>query len=269
MLKASMRPEMAHIVIVEDDPVTRTKLAAYFAAEGYRVSEAEDGSQMHSILDECPADILMIDINLPGEDGLRLTREQRERSEVGIILVTGRSGAVDRIVGLEMGADDYVVKPFDPRELLARVRNLVRRVRSSRGDGEGQSCRRFLGWTLDLNNRTLLNAQGEFVDLTRAEFKALAFLSASPGRVLSRDRILREIAHRDWDPSDRTVDVVIRRLRQKLEDNPHRPTVILTSHGEGYLFAPRLDSSESPARSATSRRAAVIASGKPASHSRK
>lgn len=236
-----MRPEAAHIVIVEDDPVTRTKLAAYFAAEGYRVSEAGDGAQMHDILDKRPADILMIDINLPGEDGLRLTREQRERSEVGIILVTGRTDTVDRIVGLEMGADDYVTKPFDQRELLARVRNLLRRVRRSRGDGEGKSLRRFQGWTLDLANRTLQDRQGGFADLTRAEFKALSILSGNPGQVLSRDRILHEIAHRDWDPSDRTVDVVIRRLRQKLEDDPHRPRIIVTSHGEGYLFAPKLD----------------------------
>ncbi len=236
-----MRAAAPHIVIVEDDPVTRTKLAAYFTAEGYRVSEAEDGGAMHEILADKPADLLMIDINLPGEDGLRLTREQRERSEVGIILVTGRTDTVDRIVGLEMGADDYVTKPFDQRELLARVRNLLRRVRRSRSEGEGRSLRRFLGWSLDLANRTLQDRQGAFVDLTRAELKALAILSGNPGQVLSRDRILYEIAHRDWDPSDRTVDVVIRRLRQKLEDDPRHPRIIVTSHGEGYLFAPKLD----------------------------
>jgi two-component system torCAD operon response regulator TorR len=235
-----MRNDAAHIVVVEDDPVTRTKLAAYFAAEGYRVSEAADGGAMHEILAKRPADILMIDINLPGEDGLRLTREQRERSEVGIILVTGRTDTIDRIVGLEMGADDYVTKPFDQRELLARVRNLVRRVRRSRDEGEGRSVRRFLGWTLDINNRVLQDREGAFADLTRAEFKALCILSGSPGQVLSRDRILHEIAHRDWDPTDRTVDVVIRRLRRKLEDDPRRPRIILTSHGEGYLFAPQL-----------------------------
>ena len=122
-----MKPDPAHIVIVEDDPVTRAKLAAYFSTAGYRVSEAEDGEQMRDILADHPADLLMIDINLPGEDGLQLTREQRERSEVGIILVTGRTDTVDRIVGLEIGADDYVTKPFDQRELLARVKNLLRR----------------------------------------------------------------------------------------------------------------------------------------------
>lgn len=232
-----MRQATAHILIVEDDPVTRTKLAAYFSAEGYRVSEAEDGARMHEILAGGPADVLMIDINLPGEDGLTLTREQRERSEVGIILVTGRTDSIDRIVGLEMGADDYITKPFDQRELLARVKNLVRRVRNSRSDAEHKPVRKFLGWTLDLGNRTLRDQDGDFVDLTRAEFKALALLSANPGRVLSRERILHEVARREWDLADRTVDVIVRRLRQKLKDDSRHPKIIATSHGEGYLFA--------------------------------
>jgi two-component system torCAD operon response regulator TorR len=232
--------QAAHILIVEDDPVTRAKLAAYFIAEGYRVSEAEDGAGMREILAANPADLLMLDINLPDEDGLALTREQRERSEIGIILVTGRTDSVDRIVGLEMGADDYVTKPFDQRELLARVKNLLRRVRRSSGGGEAKPVRRFLGWTLDLDNRTLQDQAGNFVDLTRAEFKALTLLSAHPGRVLSRDRILHEIARRDWDPADRTVDVVVRRLRHKLNDDSRHPKIIATSHGEGYLFATTL-----------------------------
>ncbi|MGB7270375.1 MAG: two-component system response regulator TorR [Albidovulum sp.] len=227
----------AHILIVEDDPVTRVKLAAYFGAAGYSVSEAEDGAQMRASLAERPADVLMIDINLPGEDGLQLTREQRERSEVGIILVTGRTDSVDRIVGLEMGADDYVTKPFEQRELLARVKNLVRRVQRSRAQVENETIRRFLGWTLDLGQRTLQDQAGNFVDLTKAELKALSLLAAHPGQVLSRDRLLHEIANREWDPSDRTVDVVIRRLRQKLHDGARDARIIQTSHGEGYLFA--------------------------------
>ncbi len=229
-----------HICIVEDDPVTRTKLAAYFSAEGYRVSEAEDGVEMREILASHTIDLLMLDINLPGEDGLALTREQRERSEIGIILVTGRTDTVDRIVGLEMGADDYVTKPFDQRELLARTKNLLRRVRRSRGDAETRTVRKFLDWTLDLGNRTLQNRDGHFVDMTRAEMKALVLLSANPGRVLSRDRLLYAIAARSWDPSDRTVDVVVRRLRQKLNDDSRHPKIIVTSHGEGYLFGATL-----------------------------
>jgi two-component system torCAD operon response regulator TorR len=235
-----MKPSAAHIVIVEDDPVTRAKLALYFTEAGYRVSEAEDGEAMREILAERPADLLMIDIQLPGEDGLALTRELRQGSEVGIILVTGRTDTVDRIVGLELGADDYVTKPFDQRELLARVKNLLRRVKRAASASDTGSVRRFLGWTLDLGSRTLRGADGDFIDLTRAEFKALALLSANPGKVLSRDRLLHEIAHRDWDPADRTVDVVIRRLRQKLGDDSRHPRIIVTSHGEGYLFAPTL-----------------------------
>lgn len=235
-----MRQAQPHIVVVEDDPVTRAKLAAYFTAEGYRVSEAEDGAEMRDIVAVRPADLFMIDINLPGEDGLQLTRELRSQSEVGIILVTGRSASVDRIVGLEMGADDYVTKPFEQRELLARVKNLLRRVLQAKMSAVPKQMRRFTGWTLDLAGRTLKDEDGSFIELTRAEFKTLALLTSVPGQVMSRERLLREIAHREWDPSDRTVDVVIRRLRQKLKDEAGQSRLIITSHGEGYLFAARV-----------------------------
>jgi len=173
-----MKALPAHIVIVEDDPVTRAKLAAYFTAGGYRISEAEDGDRMRDIVAADPADLLMIDIQLPGEDGLWLTRELRARSDVGIILVTGRSDEVDRIVGLEIGADDYVTKPFNQRELLARVKNLLRRVRLNASTAAPpQQKRQFCGWIFDLASRTLSGADGKFVDLTRAEFKALALLT--------------------------------------------------------------------------------------------
>lgn len=227
-----------HIVIVEDDPVTRAKLAGYFLAEGYKVSEAGDGEQMRSIVGRHPADLLMIDINLPGEDGLKLTREQRERSDAGIILVTGRTDTVDRIVGLEIGADDYVTKPFEHRELLARVKGLLRRVGKSRQPNANASTRSFYGWTLDVARRTLQATDGTFIDLTGAEFKLLSVLTANPGQVLSRERLLHEISRREWDASDRTVDVLVRRLRQKLHDNPRAPRIIVTAHGEGYFFTP-------------------------------
>jgi two-component system torCAD operon response regulator TorR len=226
-----------HIVIVEDDEVTRRKLAGYFTAMGYRVSEAADAPAMREVLRSDPADLLMIDINLPGEDGLELTRKLRERSEVGIILVTGRTDTVDRIVGLELGADDYVTKPFDQRELLARVKNLLRRSSRARSDMVPERAVMFEGWTFDPAHRTLKAGDGGFVELTRAEFKLLALLAGHPGQVMSRDRILHEIANRDWDPADRTVDVVVRRLRQKLGDDARHPRLIVTSHGEGYLFA--------------------------------
>lgn len=227
-----------HIVIVEDDPVTRAKLAGYFATEGYSVSEAMDGEQMRRIIDHHPADLLLIDINLPGEDGLKLTREQRERSDVGIILVTGRTDTVDRIVGLEIGADDYVTKPVEHRELLARVKGLLRRLDNGQKSSATPGTRTFDGWTLDLARRTLRAENGTYVDMTRAEFKLLSALANNPGQVLSRERLLHEISRRDWDAGDRTVDVIVRRVRQKLNDNPRTPRIIMTSHGEGYFFAP-------------------------------
>lgn len=232
-------PIQHHIVIVEDDAVTRAKLVGYFQAEGYAVSAAANGSEMRDIINRNPADILLIDINLPGEDGLKLTREQRERSDAGIILVTGRTDAIDRIIGLEIGADDYVTKPVEHRELLARVKGLLRRVGKSReNSGSSLKLRNFEGWSLDLVRRTLRDDKGDYLELTRAEFKLLAVLSTNPGQVLSRERLLHEISRRDWDASDRTVDVIVRRVRQKLGDDPKTPRIIVTSHGEGYFFAP-------------------------------
>lgn len=226
-----------HILIVEDDLATRLKLAHYFKSEGYRVSQAADGVEMRRILQKDAATLLMIDINLPGEDGLKLTREQRELSDAGIILVTGRSDAIDRVVGLEIGADDYVTKPFELRELLARVKNIIARI-EGRSKQRISHLLRFAGWTLDLNKRTLLNRDGAFVELTRAEFKLLALLASHPGEVMNRDRLLHAIANRDWDAADRTVDVVVRRLRQKLGDSAKKQRIILTSHGEGYYISP-------------------------------
>lgn len=229
-----MQSASFHILIVEDEPVTRAKLAGYFEAEGYRVSEAETGEEMRAILARDPADLLMIDINLPGEDGLVLTREQRSQSDVGIILVSGRRDDVDRIVGLEIGADDYVTKPFNQRELLARVRGLLRRVKS-RPLAEPPIAR-FAGWSFDIARRRLTSPTGEIVELTRAEYQTLVAFVRNPGVVLSRERLLRQIMHRAWAPYDRTVDVLVGRLRRKLEPGDKTPELIVTAHGEGYLF---------------------------------
>ncbi|TXH37846.1 MAG: two-component system response regulator TorR [Rhodospirillaceae bacterium] len=235
-----MISENPHIVIVEDEPVTRAKLAGFFAAEGYRVSEATNGEEMLAILRNAPADLLMLDINLPGIDGLSLTRSQRDRSDVAIILVTGRTDPIDRIVGLELGADDYVTKPFELRELLARVRSVLRRSR--RGKPEELTIRRFADWTLDLTRRSLRGADGHYIDLTRAEFQLLALLTANPGTVLSRSKLTWHVSRREWDVSDRTVDVLIRRLRRKIEAKPDDPQIIVTSHGEGYMLAAKVES---------------------------
>ncbi len=232
-----MENKNTHIIVVEDEPVTRTKLAGYFENEGYRVSEACNGEEMLALLGREDADLVLLDINLPGDDGLFLTRWLRGHSDIGIILVTGRSDDVDRIVGLEMGADDYVIKPFNYRELLARVKNLLRRTTQMHKTRHGGSLKRFSGWAFDLKTRRLISPEGKRVELTRAEYELLAAFVKHPGIVMSRDRLLDNVSHRKWDPNDRTIDVLVRRLRQKIEKDPTLPEFIATAHGEGYLFA--------------------------------
>ena len=238
-MSSNSPPDPHHIIVVEDDDVTRAKLAGYMEAAGHRVSEAADGSAMREIMAHDLADLVLLDINLSGEDGLDITRQLRSRSNIGIILVTGRTDDVDRIIGLEIGADDYVTKPFNPRELLARVKTLLRRV--DQGTNQGIPVKRFAGFLFDLRTRRLRAQDGETIPLTRAEFELLSAFVARPGTVLSRDRLLSQITHRSWEPSDRTIDVLVRRLRQKLESDPKLPEIIVTVHGEGYIFAVDID----------------------------
>ncbi|HEA3084256.1 TPA: two-component system response regulator TorR [Aeromonas dhakensis] len=229
-----------HILVVEDDAVTREKLTGYFEREGYRVTAVENGQEMRAVLAEQEVALVMLDINLPGEDGLLLTRELRARSTVGIILVTGRSDAVDRIVGLEMGADDYVTKPFELRELLVRVKNLLWRISLAAAQPSepavADDAVRFGPWRFDIPRRQL-SRDGVPVRLTKAEYEVLVAFIANAGRVLSRERILALTSHRGDGPSDRTIDVLIRRLRGKMELDPRDPQLFVTVHGEGYLFA--------------------------------
>lgn len=232
-----------HILVVEDDAVTREKLTGYFEREGYRVTAVENGQEMRAVLAEQEVVLVMLDINLPGEDGLLLTRELRARSTVGIILVTGRSDAVDRIVGLEMGADDYVTKPFELRELLVRVKNLLWRISLAAAQPSelavADDAVRFGPWRFDIPRRQL-SRDGVPVRLTKAEYEVLVAFIANAGRVLSRERILALTSHRGDGPSDRTIDVLIRRLRGKMEQDPRDPQLFVTVHGEGYLFAGEL-----------------------------
>ncbi|MFQ2262322.1 two-component system response regulator TorR [Aeromonas dhakensis] len=229
-----------HILVVEDDVVTREKLTGYFEREGYRVTAVENGQEMRAVLAAQEVALVMLDINLPGEDGLLLTRELRARSTVGIILVTGRSDAVDRIVGLEMGADDYVTKPFELRELLVRVKNLLWRISLAAAQPSelavADDAVRFGPWRFDIPRRQL-SRDGVPVRLTKAEYEVLVAFIANAGRVLSRERILALTSHRGDGPSDRTIDVLIRRLRGKMEQDPRDPQLFVTVHGEGYLFA--------------------------------
>ena len=230
---------MPSILIVEDDFASRSLLVSYFENEGYRVSETDHGEDLLQRVNEEKIDLVLLDINLPGKDGLTLTRELRAQSKVGIILVTSKGDEIDRIVGLELGADDYVTKPFTPRELLVRAKNLLWRVTDHRATEEtpGSSLICFEGWSLDCNRRLLVSPQQGSERLPEGEYKLLHSLVTSPGQVLSRNQLMDAIHDREWTPNDRSVDVMVGRLRRKLNDNPSDPHFILTAHGAGYVFA--------------------------------
>ena len=231
---------MARVLIVDDDPVIRELLASYLQRDGYEVLCAEPAEQAEACLQEQPVELVMLDIRLPGKDGLTLTRELRVRSEVGIILITGRDDEIDRIVGLECGADDYLAKPFNPRELMSRAKNLIRRVRHAQAAGpaeEGRQLRQFADWTLDLDRRRLLASDGRECLLTHGEFQLLSVFLRNSGHTLSRDQLMDQIRNREWLPNDRSIDVLVGRLRRKLQDDPADPRLIITIHGAGYLFS--------------------------------
>lgn len=223
-----------HIVIVEDDRTTRLRLSAYLSKLGYRVSEAEDAVAMQAIIDADPPELLLLDINLEGKDGLSITREQRAVSKVGIILLTGRDDPVDKIVGLEMGADDYVTKPFDKRELAARVKNLLMRISDLGQPPEGPPPASAFGpWRFDRIRRRFVSV-ARTEPLTRIEFELMQVLADHPGMTLPRLRISELMGRGEMRPNDRMIDVVIGRLRKKIESDPGNPDWILTVHGEGY-----------------------------------
>jgi two-component system, OmpR family, response regulator len=228
------------VLIVDDDPVICELLASYLLRDGFEVHCAETAEQAEASLRENPVDLLMLDIRLPGKDGLTLTRELRVRSELGIILITGRDDEIDRIVGLECGADDYVVKPFNPRELVSKAKNLVRRVRHAQAlqpPMEARQLKYFGDWTLDVDRRRLVAAGGSEYLLTQGEFQLLSVLLRNAGHTLSRDQLMDQIRNREWLPNDRSIDVLVGRLRRKLQDDPADPQLIHTIHGAGYLFS--------------------------------
>ncbi len=225
-----------HIVIVEDDRTTRMRLAAYLREQGHRVSEAENAEDMQEIIDIDPPDLLVVDITLEGKDGLTITREQRLASRVGIILLTSRDDVVDRIVGLEMGADDYVTKPFDKRELAARVKNLLARIADiGQAPSGAPAVDNFGPWCFDRIRHRLVSA-ARVEPLTRQEFDVLSALTNHPCQALSRARLSEMIGRGELRPNDRMIDVVVGRLRKKLEKDPANPEWILTEHGLGYRF---------------------------------
>ena len=232
--------DTASVLIVDDDPITLESLASYFEKEGFQVYPVATAEAGEEILEKTPIDLVLLDIRLPGKDGLTLTRELRVRSEVGIMLVTGRQDEVDRIVGLECGADDYITKPFNIREILARAKNLIRRVQHSKSatntSNEESSIKHFHNWTLDLNRRVLIDEDEQETSLTHGEIQLLIVFMNNAGRTLTRDQLMDQIRNREWVPSDRTIDVLVGRLRRKIKDDPAKPRMITTIHGTGYLF---------------------------------
>lgn len=234
-----MQPSTATILIVEDEPVTRKTLRALFEGEGYKVVEAANGDEMNQQLANAPIELLIMDINLPGKNGLLLAREVRAQahSEMGLIFLTGRDNDLDRILGLEIGADHYLTKPFNPRELAIRARNLLNRVRTPPAPIDDRSHYRFHGWELHGESRRLIPPQGAPIRLPRSEYRALRLLLSAPGKVFSRDALLMEMAGRVHKAHDRTVDVTIRRLRKHFESVAGTPELVDTVHGEGYRFS--------------------------------
>jgi two-component system OmpR family response regulator len=230
--------ESRHILIVDDDRDIRTLLGDYLQKNGYRATAVADGKAMRRALEQSHFDLIVLDLMLPGEDGLKLTRELRAHSQIPILMLTALGEEIDRIVGLEVGADDYLSKPFSPRELVGRIKAILRRTAHMPRDPAQStvSSYRFGDWTLDVTGRALLHADGSQHALSGAEFRLLAILLAHPTRVLSRSQLMELLRGRDIDPFDRSVDVRISRLRQVLRDDARSPKIIKTIYGEGYVM---------------------------------
>jgi two-component system OmpR family response regulator len=233
-----------HILVVEDDSEIRTLVSRYLSANECRVSAVGDGREMERLMAASRVDLIVLDLNLPGEDGMSLCRRLRTSSPIPIIMLSAKSEEVDRIIGLEMGADDYLAKPFNPRELLARIRAVLRRRAASPSSAQQTSrLLSFTGWQLNVALRTLCDPGGAEVTLTGAEFDLLHALCTFPGQVLSRDQLVDLTQGRVAGPYERSVDVLVSRLRQKIERNPRGPQFIKTIRSGGYLFTSEVERS--------------------------
>ena len=234
-----------HILVVDDDAETRSLLQEYLTKQGYRVTSAADGKALRAALVTGRPDLIVLDLMLPGEDGLELCRDLRSGSNLPVIMLTARSEETDRIVGLEMGADDYLTKPFNPRELLARIKSVLRRARSLPENLEPEAVKsfRFAGWALDVDTRNLTAPDRVVVPLSGTEFKLLRVFLAHPNRVLSRDQLIDLMISREAGPFDRAIDVQVSRLRQRLRDEAREPRIIKTVRGEGYVLAATVEAS--------------------------
>lgn len=240
--------ESAQILVVDDDPEVRLLLRRCLERESYAVSEAATGEELFAQLENGGVDLITLDLALGGEDGLDLARRIRAKQNVPIIMISGKGDTIDRVVGLELGADDYIAKPFHLREVLARVRAVLRRyavtvpesmpATAAAQASSGQCC--FDGWTLDRTRREVKRPDGFICELTTGEFNLLEIFADRPGRVLSRDNIMDLLKGIDWSPLDRTVDNLVARLRKKIEGDPNSPRLIKTVRGIGYVFTPEV-----------------------------
>jgi two-component system phosphate regulon response regulator OmpR len=238
---ASQPSDDIHVLVVDDEARVRKMLAEYLEEQNVRVSVAANGTEMWSRLERSRVDVVLLDLVLPGEDGITLAGELRRRTEVGIIMLTGRGDVVDRVVGLEVGADDYLTKPFHLREVLARIKSVVRRTRTSgpaptSAESAGNVLL-FEAWALHIDQRKLIGADGREVPLTTGEFNLLVVFAEHPNRVLDRDTLMDLAKGRQWEALDRSVDSQVARLRKKIEPDPSNPSLIRSVRGAGYLFA--------------------------------
>ena len=237
-----------HLAVVDDEVEITQLVANYLKGHGYRISQLHDSASLFELMAADPPLLVLLDLGLGDEDGLAIARKLREHHRCGLVIVTGRSDPIDRIVGLEVGADDYVTKPFDLRELLARIKALQRRLEpgaalatppsATAAAPGGRAMLRFAGWSLDTAARTLLSPEQREVALTTGEFDLLSTFARHPGRVLSRDFLLESTRGRESGPFDRTIDVQVGRLRRKIEADPENPQIIKSVRGAGYLFVP-------------------------------
>jgi DNA-binding response OmpR family regulator len=240
-------PAADRVLVVDDDDGVRRMLVEYLGSHGYSVEAVADGSAMREAIARQVPDVVLLDLHLPGEDGLALARHLREHHDLGILMVTGAADPIDRIVGLEVGADDYIAKPFDPRELRARIKSVLRRLRPrpaasapaplQAAAAPGQRVPVGRCW-LDLPSRQLFDRDGQDVPLTAMEFDLLKAFIERPNQVLSRDLLLNLTRDRDWEPFDRSIDIRITRLRRKIEEDPDKPRAIRTVRGAGYMYVP-------------------------------
>ena len=238
---------MRHVLVVDDDTRIRTLLRRYLGEEGMKVSEAGDGAAMRAVLAREMVDLVLLDLTLPGEDGLSLARYLRDKSQIPVIILSGKGDLIDRVVGLESGADDYITKPFELREVLARIRTVMRRAdqkgsrpaeeRGAATDAGPSDKLAFEGYQLDLARRELQKQDGHVVPLTGGEFELLKVFVEHPNRVLNRDQLLDFVKGQGWAATDRSIDTQVGRLRRKIETDTTNPTLIKTIRGGGYIFS--------------------------------